>query len=207
MEDMERVGGVATAATTDTTAGPGSGHGSGAGPEPEHDGPPGRSRRRWIVAIVAAAVVLVAAVALVVAAVAGDDGDGGEGSDGGSTAGADADLGTTLELSLGADDALASCLALDVAILADMSPAFAATATSVDGETVTLDVDQWYAGGDAESVVLQAPAGMQALIDGFDFEVGEQYLITATDGSVNYCGYSGLATPELTAAYDSAFPR
>jgi hypothetical protein len=46
---------------------------------------------------------------------------------------------------------------------------------------------------------------MQALIDGFDFEVGQQYLITAAEGTVNFCGYSGPATPELTAAFDQAF--
>lgn len=110
-----------------------------------------------------------------------------------------------LELSLGEGDALASCLALDVAVLAQMSPALAATATTVDGETVTLAVDRWYAGGNADTVVLEAPAGLQALIGGIDFVVGEQYLLTASDGVVNYCGYSGPATPELTAAFDEAF--
>lgn len=111
-----------------------------------------------------------------------------------------------LELSLGDGAALASCLPLDAAILADMSPAFAATATSVEGETVTLAVDHWYAGGDATTVVLHAPAGMEALIAGFDFEVGQRYLITAANGVVNYCGFSGPATPELQAVFDSAFP-
>ncbi|WP_108667724.1 hypothetical protein [Euzebya rosea] len=110
-----------------------------------------------------------------------------------------------LELSLGEGDALASCMALDVAVLAGMSPALAATATTVDGEAVTLSVDRWYAGGDADTVVLHAPAGLQALIGGIDFVVGEQYLITASDGIVNYCGYSGPASPELTAAFDEAF--
>ena len=110
-----------------------------------------------------------------------------------------------LELSLGQDDALASCLPFEVAILADMSPAFAATATGVDGDTVTLSVDRWFTGGDAESVVLHAPAGMEALIAGFDLEVGERYLLTASNGTVNYCGYSGPATPEFEAAFEQAF--
>ncbi|CAN5134625.1 hypothetical protein BH23ACT9_BH23ACT9_17420 [soil metagenome] len=93
----------------------------------------------------------------------------------------------------------------DIAILADMSPAFAATATAVGGETITLAVDRWYAGGDADTVVLHAPAGLEALIGGIDFVVGEEYLITAAGGSVNYCGYPGPATPELIAAFDEAF--
>lgn len=110
-----------------------------------------------------------------------------------------------LELSLGDSGVMASCLAFDVDVLADMSPAFAATAVGLDGSTVTLDVDKWYAGGDAEQVVLHATPGMQALIDGFDFEVGETYLITAADGTVNFCGYSGPATEELTVAFEQAF--
>lgn len=113
--------------------------------------------------------------------------------------------GTPLELSLGDGSVLSSCMVFDVAILADMSPAFAGTAAKVEGDTITLDVDRWYAGGDAVTVVLRGAIGSPALIDGFEFQVGEQYLITAAEGNVNFCGYSGLATPELTAAFDAAF--
>jgi hypothetical protein len=180
MDDVDRGGGVATVTAPED---------AGAAPQG------GAGRRRIIVVAAVAAVVLVAAAVFVVAQLAGDGGSSAEPTQG-----------PPLELALGANDVMASCLPLDAAILADMAPAFAATATSVDGQTVTLDVDRWYAGGDAGSVVLHAPAGMQALIDGFDFEVGAQYLITATDGSVNYCGYSGPATPELAAVYAAAFP-
>lgn len=110
-----------------------------------------------------------------------------------------------LELSLGAGDALASCLPLDVQILADMSPAFAATATAIEGDVVTLEVDRWYVGGDAAIVELHAEPGQGGLIAGFDFAVGQRYLITATEGQVNFCGYSGPATPELTGLFDQAF--
>ena len=121
----------------------------------------------------------------------------------GTTAGESA--GERLELSLGQGDALASCMPFEVDVLADMSPAFAGTATAVNGDLVTLDIDHWYSDGDQTSATLSAPAGMQALIAGFDFEVGEQYLITAAGTNVNYCGYSGLATPEMTAAFEQAF--
>jgi hypothetical protein len=100
-------------------------------------------------------------------------------------------------------------MVFDVALLAGfrrLSPAFAGTATSVEGETVTVTVDRWYTGGDATTVDLQSTAGSPALIDGFEFEVGQQYLITAAQGNVNFCGDSGPATPELTAAFDAAFP-
>jgi hypothetical protein len=148
-------------------------------------------RRTWtIVAGVAAAAVVAFGSAAVI---------GNSGGSGGSAAA------TPLELSLGDSDTLSSCMMFDVALLAEMSPAFAGTATAVDGDTVTLTVDRWYTGGDANTVVLRGSGESVALIGGFDFEVGQQYLITAAEGNVNFCGYSGIATPELTAAFDAAF--
>lgn len=111
----------------------------------------------------------------------------------------------TLSLSLDAEDPAASCLALDPSVLAGMSPAFAGTVRSVQGEAVLLDVDRWYAGDEADAVELRAPTGLEALIGGIPFEAGRQYLISATDGTVNYCGYSGPVSPELQAAFDAAF--
>jgi hypothetical protein len=111
-----------------------------------------------------------------------------------------------LELSLGEGDSLASCLAFDVANLAPMAVAFEGTVTAIDGESVTLTVDRWFKGGDASEVTLDAPAGMEALIGGIDFVEGDQYLITAEAGTVNYCGFSGPSTPEMRAAFEQAFP-
>lgn len=111
-----------------------------------------------------------------------------------------------LALSLGQPDALASCIVLTPDILDDVPLAFAGTVTSIDGELVTLAVDEWYVGGDAASVELSAPAGLEALIGSIEFTEGGQYLISAYDGVVNYCGFSGAATPELQAVYDAAFP-
>jgi hypothetical protein len=151
-----------------------------------------RSRARWLLAGAAAAVV---AGALALSLTTGDDdGDG------------DVVAQPALELSLGAQDAMASCLAVDAATLSMMPAAFAATATEVDGELVTLDVDRWYTGGDAEVVQLRATSGQAALIAGFDFAVGERYLISASEGAVSFCGFSGPATPELSAIFDEAFP-
>ena len=110
-----------------------------------------------------------------------------------------------LELSAGGGDEMMSCLAFDPAILAEMPLAFEGTATAVDGDRVSLDVDRWFKGGDAAEVVLVAPQGFEALIAGFPFEVGGHYLISATDGQVNYCGFSGEATPELRTGFEAAF--
>lgn len=113
--------------------------------------------------------------------------------------------GPPLELSLGDGAAMASCLAFDVEFLREMPVAFEGTATGVDGESVTLTVDRWFKGGDAATVELTAPAGMEALIGGIEFVDGEQYLITASEGFVNYCGFSGPATPEYRASFEEAF--
>jgi hypothetical protein len=114
--------------------------------------------------------------------------------------------GPPLALSLGQSDSLSSCILLTADILADVPLAFSGTVTGVGDETVTLSVDKWYVGGDASTVELSAPSGLGALIGSIDFTEGGQYLISAYDGVVNYCGYSGPATPELQALYDEAFP-
>lgn len=152
---------------------------------------PRSSRARWFVGA-AAAVVVIAGLLVVTMDDGGDD--------------ADVAAGPPLELSLGSADAMASCMAVDPVVLSTMPMAFAATATEVDGELVTLDVDRWYTGGDAEVVQLRSTAGQAALIAGFDFEVGEEYLVSASEGTVSFCGFSGPATPDLTALFDEAFP-
>ena len=149
-----------------------------------------RQRKLWLTAAAAALVAVVAGGIVV----AGGDDDEPVAS------------GPPLELSLGASDTMASCLPISADVLADMPVAFAGTTDRVDGETVTLTVDEWYAGGDADTVVLHAASGQEALIDGFTFEEGAAYLVSATEGTVNFCGFSGPATDELRAVYDEAFP-
>ncbi len=111
-----------------------------------------------------------------------------------------------IELTVGAEDTLASCMALTPELVRDVPLAFAGTVTTVEGERATLTVDEWFVGGDSATVSLLAPSGFEALIGGIDFEEGKSYLVSAYDGVVNYCGFSGEATPELRAIYDEAFP-
>lgn len=150
-----------------------------------------RDRGRRRLRLAAAAAVVAVAGGVVLAAGGGDE--------------KPVASGPPVELSLGASDTMASCLPVDAEILADMSLAFAGTATHVEGETVTLTVEEWYAGGDAGTVVLHGQSGMEALIDGFAFTKGAEYLVSATEGTVNFCGFSGPATGELRAVYDEAF--
>ncbi|SOC54236.1 hypothetical protein [Ornithinimicrobium cerasi] len=113
--------------------------------------------------------------------------------------------GETVQLTATGGDAAASCIVFDVGTLAGMSPAFAGTVVEVDGSVATLEVDRWYAGGDADRVAITSTAGMEALLGTPTLEVDRRYLITAAGGEVNGCGYSGPATPELESAFEEAF--
>ncbi len=149
-------------------------------------------RRTWVMAVAAvAALVLAIAGGL---ALTGDD---------------DSPVATaeTLELTAGGEDLMASCIAFSPEELGRVAEiAFAGTVSTVDGATVRLTVDTWYRGDEAvETVVLNAPQGMEALIGGIPFAEGDQYLVSAQAGSVNYCGFSGPATPEYRTAFEAAF--
>ena len=117
---------------------------------------------------------------------------------------------TPLELNGGGGDAMASCMPFSVDILDDMVTALEGTVTAVDGPTVTLDVDRWYHDGTdsaAQTVIVNAPEGMEALIGGIAFETGGQYLISAdAEGNVAYCGYTAPATNDMRASFAQAFP-
>lgn len=114
-----------------------------------------------------------------------------------------------LALTLPGDEAImASCAELTAEFLGEMPVAFAGTAAAVTDSSVSLDVDRWYRGGDAATVELSTPPDISiALLGGaIDFTEGARYLITATGGTVNLCGFSGAATPELERIYERAFP-
>lgn len=155
---------------------------------------PAAPRRTWTVAVAAVAVLIVAVAGGI--ALSGRD-------ENPPVAAA-----PPVKLSAGVEDTMSICIAFSPEELERGTQlAFAGTVTAVNGPAVTLTVDTWYRGGDAAEAVLNAPEDMEALIGGIPFEVGSQYLISAVDGNVNYCGFSGPATPELTAAYEEAFAQ
>lgn len=119
---------------------------------------------------------------------------------------------STMHLALAGSEpgatSMTSCIAFSADLLADMDTAFDGTVTSTSGGAVTLAVSRWYKGGDADAVELAVPgggAGSTVSLDGVEFIDGERYLVSATDGSVNLCGFSGPWTAELEAAFVQAF--
>jgi len=148
-----------------------------------------RRRRRPLLA--AAAAVVVGGSLLLGP---GDDGDPGPRP-------ADAPV----ALSLPPADVAGSCVVFDAQFLAEMPVAFAGTVTAVEEEQVTLEVDRWYRGGTADLVTVAVPVNSSAALDGVDFRAGERFLVSAAEGVVNGCGFSGPASAELEIAYRQAF--
>jgi hypothetical protein len=166
---------------------------------------PARNRKSWALpTLIAAAAV----IALGVGAIVASGGFGGDRDEeiarAPATTGAPGKL-KVLELTAPGDNVAQMCIAISPELVADMPVAFKGTVYTSGGGVVTLTIDQAYKGTDAQVATLIAPEGLEALIGGVTFEPGQQYLITATDGVVNYCGFSGPATPELQAIFDQAF--
>ena len=115
---------------------------------------------------------------------------------------------TTQQLALPDDDggiASGSCLPVTAEGLLDQEQAFAARVISVDGDTVTLEVTERFAGEVADRIEVAQNDAIDSDFSAVVFEQGESYLVTAGDGTIRGCGLSGEDSPELRAIYDEAF--
>jgi hypothetical protein len=114
-----------------------------------------------------------------------------------------------LALTLGpSSPVMGTCIRFSIEDLAKMPVAFSGTVTDTSNQQILLDVDHWYAGGDAQQVSLASPDGAASVtLEGtIDFQVGQRYLLTATDGALNYCGFSGPWSQDMADAFAAAFP-
>ena len=127
---------------------------------------------------------------------------------GGDTSAAPAVAAPPLKLSLGASSpTMGTCIRFSVEDLARMPVAFSGTVTDTSGGRILIDVDHWYRGGDAAQVSLASPDGTPVSLEGIiPFEVGQRYLLSASDGAISYCGFSGPWTQDLADAFAAAFP-
>ncbi|MEJ7627983.1 MAG: hypothetical protein WKF54_00160 [Nocardioidaceae bacterium] len=112
-----------------------------------------------------------------------------------------------LELAIaGAGTSLSSCVPFSVDVLAEMPVAFSGTVVEVGEGTVLLSVDHWYRGGATEQVEISSPDLSTVSLDGaVSFSDGKRYLVTATNGVVNVCGFSAEWNADTAAAFDEAF--
>lgn len=108
----------------------------------------------------------------------------------------------------GGDPMMQMCMMFDVKQLATAGLAFGGTVNNIGDGKVTLDVDRWFKGGNADQVTIAIPpGGDNVALDGVEFVQGKRFLISATDGVLGTCGYSGPATPELERYFEQAFPK
>lgn len=152
-------------------------------------------RRRWMPAVAAAAATAVLGIGAVTVLLGDDDG------------GPAASDGAARELALPGSDSMASCVQYSVDVLAGMPTAFAGTVVQTGEESVVLEVDRWYRGGEARFVELTTPSGQHVALNGVvDFDDGERYLVTASeDGTVNSCGFTDAWSEEKAADFETAF--
>jgi len=148
--------------------------------------PARNTRRAWIPLVGAAALALAAAITVPLAL-------------GGTP--------TTEQLALPGDGAISSgsCLQVSAEVLRDQEEAFAARVVAVEGDTVTLEVTERFAGEVADRVEVQQVDTIDSDFSIVSFELGESYLVAAGDGTIRGCGLSGPDSPELRAIYDAAF--
>ena len=163
-----------------------------------------RTRATWLVA--AAAVVAIAAGgAFAVTGLTGNDAGAPQADQPSTTAAVGAPVkGQTTDLTVTTQ---ARCVAQPTAeLLAQYDQAFEGQVTAIEGDTVTLQTTGVYNGQVGETVQVTAPpAGLDKLINQLQFQVGGTYLVSAYQGSVSMCGFSGPATGDLRLLFQKAF--
>ena len=153
-----------------------------------------RSPLTWLVA--AAALLVIAGVG-VFAVVGGDDEP--------QVPTAQDPAPTVVELSARPPVA-ARCAVPTTELLGNQETAFDGTVSAITDGTVTLAVTEWYRGGPADQVTVDAPpTDMQALVQAADFQAGQRYLVSANDGFVTVCGFTAAYSDDLAALYAEAF--
>lgn len=106
----------------------------------------------------------------------------------------------------GAGTSIGSCMPFSVDVLADMPVAFSGSVLEVGEGTVLLGVDHWYRGGDTEQVEISSPDLSTVSLDGaVSFAEGKRYLVTATNGVVNVCGFSAEWNADTASVFEMAF--
>lgn len=154
---------------------------------------PARSRgtRRWFAAAAAGAAALAVGVGAL-ALTAGDDNE---------------ETATSVAYSFGepVDPMMMMCLPVTDYVPTPGLVGFKGIVTAATDTTVTVEVSKWFAGGDADIVELNTTDVAIPALDGVEFVVGGEYLVTVLDGQVLTCGLSGPADPVLEALYEGWF--
>lgn len=101
---------------------------------------------------------------------------------------------------------LLKCQVPNVEVLKVQTLAFEGVPTAIVGRTVTLEVTRWFRGEPTDLVTIEeASPEMRLALSGVEFELGERYLVSATDGQVTLCGFSAPYDKELADLFAQAY--
>ena len=168
--------------------------------ETRESGTRNRSPLTWLVA---AAAVLIAGIG--VFGLLGNDSDSTPEPSAGDTPSVST-VPTVTELGAPAPSN-ARCMVPNAEFLAQAQVAFAGTVQQVADDVVVLVPDRFYTGEPTDLVEVRSdPAMLQALIGAVDFQVDQRYLVSANDGRVTVCGFSGPYSAGLARLSTEAFP-
>lgn len=107
---------------------------------------------------------------------------------------------------LGVATTAGRCMVPNAGVLKVQTVAFRGTLTTLADGTATFKVSHWFRGGPTDLAKVVAPQPLlRPLVDSAKFKVGGTYLVSAHDGQVTACGFSGPATGHLAALYSQAF--
>ncbi|WP_454860075.1 hypothetical protein [Promicromonospora soli] len=98
-----------------------------------------------------------------------------------------------------------SCAEFDLAFLQGMPVAFQGEVVEVSDTSAVLNVDRWFRGGQDDVTTVRVSKPGPEVSEGVEMTQGKTYLVSAQDGFVSSCGYTGELTPELLASFDEAF--
>lgn len=157
----------------------------------------GRSPLTWLLA--AAAVVIIVGAGVLGVARLGQDEDRAPVAD---------DKPTLTELRAPAAQAYAArCMLPSARTIANQEVAFEGTVDDIAIGVVTLTPTHWYHGPETGMVLIESPAARLAdLIGAARFEVGQSFLVSATNRQVTVCGLTAPYSTDLAALYAEAFP-
>lgn len=100
----------------------------------------------------------------------------------------------------------ARCMVPTPETLALQQVAFQGTVTAIEDGQVNFDVDTWYAGEETDTVQVAAmPDDLALLLNAVVFEEGETYFVSASDGRVSVCGFTGPDNAKMADLFQQAF--
>ena len=112
----------------------------------------------------------------------------------------------TAEYQLSGGVSMGMCINLNEYVPEPSLEGFRGVVTAIEGDTVTLQVSQWFRGGPADQAILHVSDVSIPALDGIEFVMGGDYLVAvADDGAVRTCGISGLYSDDLAALYAKWF--